>query len=118
MFQNCRDVGTNEVLAFTNTNNQWACLTHSYEFLRLMLCQYTQCKCATQQRDHFLHCFNDITIVFTCNQVRDNLSICLGSERVTLSHQFILQIQVVLNNTVMHNRELLASIRVWMRVLI
>ncbi|MNC21239.1 hypothetical protein D3C75_692090 [compost metagenome] len=83
-----------------------------------MLSQNAQGKCTAHMGNCLLYSLNDVSFVFTGNQVGNNLCIRLRSKVASASNQLFLEIQVVFDNPVVYNREFLAVICVRMGVLV
>ncbi|MNM63943.1 hypothetical protein D3C81_753190 [compost metagenome] len=110
IIQQSRNVGADKVLAFTETDNERASLTNRNQFLGFILGQNPKRKSAAHKTDRFLNGFHDIALIFAGHQMGNHLGVRFRNKDVPLLDQFFLQLQIVFNNPVMHDRKLLSMV--------
>ncbi|MNE80383.1 hypothetical protein D3C80_1769470 [compost metagenome] len=83
-----------------------------------MFSQNAQGKRTAHVGDCLLNSLNDISFIFTGDQMGNNLCIRFGREMASAGNQLFFEVQVVFDNPVVHDRELLAFIGVGVGVLV
>ena len=103
VFQQSGNVRSDEVFIFTDTNQHRAVFSNCNDFIRFFATQDAQCVRTSNSADNTDQCINHIAVIVVIEQLCNNFSICFGSKNITFFFQFRFQLQIVFDNTVMHN---------------
>ncbi|MNJ48990.1 hypothetical protein D3C77_442030 [compost metagenome] len=104
-------VGSQEVLTMTQANHQRATATGGQQTVRLMRTDYRQTISTVQLLDCSLEGVGQVRDAFqgVVQQVDDDFGVCLRAEQVTQALELFTQFFVVLDDAVVHHRQILAG---------
>ena len=105
----CRDVGSNHVLAFTNADDQRVITACRNDLFGIIHRDHAQCVRTTDTLHGFQYSLGQVFLlagVQIVNQMRNRLGIGLRLESIAVRLQTYTQFLIVLNNAVMHDRNL------------
>ena len=116
--QDGRNIGSHEELVVAQANHDRRAVADRHDLLGVV--QRYQ-----HQREHPAHhlerapdgAFQAVAAHLAFDQVRDDLGVGLGLERVALALQFALQLEIVLDDAVVHHDDLAGAVTMRVRVL-
>ena len=113
-----REVRGEEVLAVAEPDDHRGLVTHADEVIRMVVVDDDEGEVPLEACVGAAHGFDEVAVVGVLEQVRDDLGVGLGAERVAGGEQLVAQLAVVLDDPVQHDRELAVVARLErMRVL-
>ncbi len=120
MPQDGGDIRGEEVLAVTQPGNQRTRLARADDTIGMLTTDHRDGIRAGDPPQRRAHGGDEVAArgERVLDQVREHLSIRLGAEGVAARRQLVTQRGIVLNDAVMHHRQVLAAIRVGMRVVV
>ena len=118
VLQDGRDVGGDEVFALAETHDHRRTVPHGDELLRVIGRQQHQCEEAAQARHGAAHgAVEAVVLPLALDEMRHDFRVGLGHEGVALRLQLALQLEVVLDDAVVHHDDAALAVAVRMRVL-
>ena len=101
----CGNVGSEEVLACADAQDQRARLTGNYDRVRLIRADNTQCIGTGKTRGCLDDGTAEVALVVHFDEMNDDLGICLTVEVISLADQFFTKRNIVLDDAVMNDSE-------------
>ena len=100
------DVRRDEALAVAEADHERRLVAHADEPLGLVVVDDDEREVADEPHEHRAHGLDEIALVGRLEQVRDDLGVGLGAEHVAGGLELGLELAVVLDDAVEHDREL------------
>ena len=112
IFQNCRHIGSDKAFIFTDTYNQRTFTAYRINSIFKVSKNNTKCKRAFKLMHYFFYRFKRITVIVVIKKLSHNLRISLALKNTSLRQKKFLQRLIILNYTVMYDRNSLTAMRV------
>ena len=111
-----RHIGGDEILAVAQPHDERTVLAHSVERVGRERAQHAERVGAHQLVQHFAHAVEHIPVVVVLEKVRDNFGVGFRAELIAASDKKLPQLDVVFDNSVVHDCELAVARQVRMRI--
>ncbi len=106
-------------LAFPDADDERALTAGAHEEIRMVVMDHDEGEVSLEQAIHGAHGLQEIAFVGVLDQVHDHFRISLGAEPMAVGFERFLELTIVLDDSVQHNREpAVLAPRQWVRVLL
>ena len=103
VFQQSGNIRCDIVFAFTQTNQERAAFTYSYQCVGVFAAHDTQCVCTTDHTQQFSCGGDHIPVIQVFIQMCYHFCICFGFEYNTFCFQCFFQFQIVFDDTIVYH---------------
>ena len=115
---NSRNIGSDEILIITQTNNHRVVLLGANQLIRVILAHEYDGIGTLNALNNLTNGCLEIAVINFFQKMGQNLSIRVRQELMALCNQILFKSHVVLDNTVMYNRKIAMTVSMWMRVIV